>query len=120
MPLGGNVCKLLFRILIICAFFSLVYTIVTGTPGVPERIQITTTFLVAVSPMIVEIVVLKKSVKMEELKQEEIDEKIQIKVNEYIEAIHEREVGRLETPTTALPSDYVSGNAQGIQYVSSV
>lgn len=83
MPLGGNICKLLLRIFIICAFSSLVYKIVTGTPGVPEKIQMMTTFLVAVSPMIVQIVVLKKGDKMEELKQEEMDEKIRIKVDEY-------------------------------------
>lgn len=83
MPLGGNICKLLLRIFIICAFSSLVYKIVTGIPGVPEKIQMMTTFLVAVSPMIVQIVVLKKSNKMEELKQEEMDEKIRIKVDEY-------------------------------------
>lgn len=131
MPLGENICKLLLRIFIICAFSSLVYKIVTGTPGVPERIQITTTFLVAVIPMIVEIVVLKKSDKMKELKQEEIDEKIQIKVDEYIKAnqpnqrrLHDvREDGRstvdsrfgirnarVETPTTALPSNHDSDN----------
>lgn len=85
MPVGGNICKLLLRIFIICAFSSLVYKVVTGTRGVPEKIQIMTTFLVAVSPMIVEIVVLKKSDKMEELKQDEMDEKMQIKVDEYIE-----------------------------------
>ena len=141
MPLGENICKLLFRIFVICAFFSLVYKIVAGTPGVPERIRITTTFLLAVSPMIVEIVVLKKSDKMEELKQEEIDEKIRIKVDEYIEAtrpnqhgLHdEREggrsaadsridirSGRIEKPTTALPSGHDSGTARGAQFVSSI
>lgn len=83
MPLGGNICKLLLRIFIICAFSSLIYKIVTGIPGVPEKIQMMTTFLVAVSPMIVQIVVLKKGDKMEELKQEEMDEKIRIKVDEY-------------------------------------
>ena len=83
MPVGGNICKLLLRIFIICAFSSLVYKVVTGTRGVPEKIQMMATFLVAVSPMIVEIVVLKKSDKMEELKQEEMDEKIRIKVDEY-------------------------------------
>ena len=86
MPLGGNICKLLLRVFIICTFSSLVYKIVTGTPSVSEKIQMMTMFLVAVSPMIVEIVLLKKSDKMEELKQEEMDEKIRIKVDEYIEA----------------------------------
>lgn len=139
MPLGGNICKLLLRIFIICAFFSLVYKIVTGTPGVPERIM--TTFLVVVSPMIVEIVMLKKSDEMEELKQEEMNEKIQLKVDEYIEAIppnqqrlHDtRERGRsaidsrigirngtVEAPTTALPSAHDSGNARSVQIVTSL
>ena len=88
MPLGRSICKLLLRIFIICAFSSLVYKIVTGTRGGPEKVQTMTMFLVAVSPMIVEIVVLKKSNKMEELiKQEEMDERIRIKVDEYVEQL---------------------------------
>ena len=128
MPLGGNICKLLLKIFIICAFSSLVYKIVTGTPAVPEKVQMLTMFLVAVSPMIVEIVVLKKSNKMEELKQEEMDEKIRIKVDKYIEEARlgrsavdfpiSIRNGREETPTTALSSDHDSGSI--IQIVSSI
>ena len=136
LPLGRNICKLLFRIVIICAFFSLIYKIVTRAPGVPEKIQISTTFLVAVSPMIVEIVVLKKSDKMEELKQEELDEDIRIKVDKYIgtnrpnqgeggrSAVDSNRIsirnGTVETPSTALSSDHDSGNARCVQIVSSV
>lgn len=140
VPLGGNICKLSLRIFIICAVFSLVYKIVTGTPGVPE-LRIMTTFLVVVSPMIVEIVVLKKSDEMEELKQEDMDETIQLNVDKYIEAIlpnqqrlHDtREEGRsavdshigirngtVETPTTALSSAHDSGNARSVEIVTSL
>ena len=91
--------------------------------------------------MIVEIVVLKKSDEMEELKQEEMDEKIQLKVDKYIEAIPPNQQrlhdtregggstvdsrigirnGRVETPTTALPSGDNSGNARRVQIVTSM
>jgi len=53
------------------------------TPGVTDRIIITTTFLVAATKMIFEIVLPKKGDKMEELEQEELDEKIQSIVDEY-------------------------------------
>ncbi len=82
-PLAENVCKLLLRICIISVSSFLIYTIVTETPGVPERMKNTATFFVAVMPMIVEILVLKKGDKMKELKQEELDEKIQSIANKY-------------------------------------
>ncbi len=77
MPLGENVEKLVLSIFIILFLSFLVFMIIMKTPGVPDRMKITTMFLVAVMPMIVEIVVLKKGDKTKELEQEELDEKIQ-------------------------------------------
>lgn len=84
MPLGENIEKLVLSIFIILFLSFLVFMIIMKTPGVPDRMKITTMFLVAVMPMIVEIVVLKKGDKTKELEQEELDEKIQSIVDEYI------------------------------------
>ncbi len=83
MPLGENFCKSLVNIFLVLVFFFLVFTIVMETPGVPDRMKITTAFLVAVIPKLIEIVVLKKGDKMEELEEQELDERIQSIVDEY-------------------------------------
>ena len=83
MPLGENVCKSLLSIFLVLSFFVLVFTIVMETPGVPDRMKITTAFLVAAIPKLVEIAVLKKGDKMEELEEQELDEKIQSIVDDY-------------------------------------
>lgn len=87
VPLAENLCKFLFRIVIILISFYLIYTIVKETSDVPDRMKNTATFLVAVTPMIMKIVVPKKEDKthnkMKELQQEEIDEQIESIVDEY-------------------------------------
>ncbi len=89
MPLGENIGKFLVNVLVIVFFFSLVLTNVTETPSNPDHLgmKITATFLVAVMPMVFEIVVLKKGDKMEELEQEELDEKIRSIVDEYYNSL---------------------------------
>ncbi|KAL9965392.1 hypothetical protein ACROYT_G029190 [Oculina patagonica] len=62
------------------AFYS--YEMMVAS-GVPDRMKITTAFLVAVIPILIEIVVLKKGDKMEELEEQELDEKIRSIVDEY-------------------------------------
>lgn len=83
MPLAEHIGKLLLRIVIILVSFYLIYTIVMETPGVPERMKYTATFLVGAVPMIMEILVQKTGDKMTELKQEELDENIKSIVDEY-------------------------------------
>ena len=121
MPLGENVCKSLFYIFLVLSFFVLVFTIVMETPGVPDRMKITTAFLVAAIPKLVEIVVLKKGDKMEELEEQELDEKIQSIVDDYynnpvdgkcpnqirLREERQQEEWNVGTPTIIVPSGHI-------------
>lgn len=112
MPLAENIGKLLLRVFIILAFFFLVFTIVTETPGVPDRMKITAMFLVAVMPIVIEMVILKKGDEMKKLRQEELGEKIQSIVDEYyhskLREDKENVELSVESPTTSLLSVYYS------------